>query len=100
MSRSLLEKLTRYRSLAIALANAALTWTILIIAPLGLFAVIVCTVLVFASSLVLGVLGDLALSLLLREDESAGAMSGDRRVSIDPDSQLEAPRRDRDDGLR
>lgn len=83
MSPKLIKQLSRYRSLAIALANAALTWVILIIAPLGLFAVITCTVLVFASSLLLGVLGDMALTLLLR-DSTPTSMSGGRpRYPID-----------------
>lgn len=77
MSPKLIKQLSRYRSLAIALANAAVTWVILIIAPLGLFAVITCTALVFASSLVLGVLGDMALALLLR-DSTPTSMSGGR----------------------
>jgi hypothetical protein len=77
MSPKLIKQLSRYRSLAIALANAAVTWVILIIAPLGLFAVITCTVLVFASSLLLGVLGDMALTLLLR-DSTPPSMSGGR----------------------
>jgi len=77
MSPKLIKQLNRYRSLAIALANAAVTWVILIIAPLGLFAVITCTVLVFASSLILGVLGDMALTLLLR-DATPTSMSGGR----------------------
>jgi hypothetical protein len=42
----------RARMILIAVVNAGLTWTILIIAPLGLFAVITCTFLVFLSSLI------------------------------------------------
>lgn len=95
MSRSLLKKLTRYRSLAVALANAALTWVILIIAPLGLFAVITCTVLVFASSLVFGVLGDLALTLLLRDGEERDVMAASDRPGVDPRSQFDDVRQRR-----
>lgn len=67
MSRSLARKLVRYRNVMVALANAGITWVILIIAPLGLFAVISCTVLVFLASLVTGFLGDLALNALLND---------------------------------
>ena len=67
MSRSLARKLVRYRNLLVALANAAITWGILIIAPLGLFAVINCTVMVFLASLVTGFMGDLALNALLND---------------------------------
>ncbi|HIK46931.1 MAG TPA: hypothetical protein IGR64_18990 [Leptolyngbyaceae cyanobacterium M65_K2018_010] len=65
MSQQLARQLVRYRNLLVALANAAITWVILIIAPLGLFAVIVCTVLVFLASLATGFLGDLAFVTLL-----------------------------------
>ncbi|NJM00800.1 MAG: hypothetical protein HC924_19475 [Synechococcaceae cyanobacterium SM2_3_2] len=51
MSRSL-RPLDRARIILIAVVNAGLTWTILIIAPLGLFAVLTCTFLVFLSSLI------------------------------------------------
>ncbi|MEY3299669.1 MAG: hypothetical protein RLZZ597_2929 [Cyanobacteriota bacterium] len=67
MSRSLARKLVRYRNLLVALANAAITWGILIIAPLGLFAVINCTVMVFLASLATGFIGDLALNALLND---------------------------------
>ncbi|MFM6205931.1 CRISPR-associated protein Csx18, partial [Planktothrix sp.] len=60
MSISLTRILVRYRILSVAIANAAITWTILIIAPLGLFAVIVCTLAVFISSAIMGWLGDQA----------------------------------------
>ncbi|MFH7244124.1 MAG: CRISPR-associated protein Csx18 [Spirulina sp.] len=67
MSRSLARKLVRYRNVMVALANAGITWVILIIAPLGLFAVINCTVMVFLASLATGFLGDLALNALLND---------------------------------
>ncbi|HBW58045.1 MAG TPA: hypothetical protein DEF27_09665, partial [Oscillatoriales bacterium UBA8482] len=46
--------------------NAVLTWIILIIAPLGLFAVITCTLGVFISSVIATWLGDRALDHLLQ----------------------------------
>jgi uncharacterized membrane protein len=61
MNRSLLH----FRNLLVALANASVTWIVLIIASLGLFAVIFCTLLVFTGSLASGWLGDLVLTQLL-----------------------------------
>ena len=79
-----LEKLVRYRTTTIAIANAAVTWTILIIAPLGLFAVITCTIGVFISSLIIGTLSDRALLFLIKQ--------GDRQNlnPTDPQSSLNA----------
>ena len=77
MSPNLIRQLNRYRSLSVAVANAIITWVILIIAPLGLFAVIVCTVLIFFSSLIFGLLGDIAMALMLR-DSNPPAMAGGR----------------------
>ena len=54
MSLFLARKLVMYRSGLVALFNAGITWVILIIAPLGLFSVIVCTAAVFISSLAVG----------------------------------------------
>lgn len=65
MSLSLIKKIVRYRTIIIAIANAAVTWAILIIAPLGLFAVITCTLGVFLSSFLIGNLGDRALLFLV-----------------------------------
>ncbi|MDX2255536.1 MAG: CRISPR-associated protein Csx18 [Pseudanabaenaceae cyanobacterium bins.39] len=65
MSPSLLKKFVRYRTVITAIANAAITWTILIIAPLGLFAVITCTLGVFLGSLLIGNLSDKALLFLV-----------------------------------
>lgn len=66
MSPSIAKKLIRYRSWIVAVVNAATTWVILIIAPLGLFAVITCTVAVFLASLLVGEIGDRILFQLLR----------------------------------
>lgn len=85
MSRSLARKLVRYRNLLVALANAAITWGILIIAPLGLFAVINCTVMVFLASLATGFIGDLALNALLND------MNGDPRSIRFGDSNRQGP---------
>ncbi|HEY9865936.1 MAG TPA: CRISPR-associated protein Csx18 [Candidatus Obscuribacterales bacterium] len=65
MPISLARLLVRYRILSVAIANAGITWIILIIAPLGLFAVITCTLTVFMGSLIVTTLGDRALDHLL-----------------------------------
>jgi hypothetical protein len=65
MSPSFLKKIVRDRTIITAIANAAVTWIILIIAPLGLFAVITCTLGVFISSLVVGTFSDRALLFLV-----------------------------------
>ncbi len=67
MSLSIVKKLVSYRSWILAVINAAITWIILIIAPLGLFAVISCTLGVFISSLSVGWVCDRALMRLLRQ---------------------------------
>ncbi len=54
MSLFVAKKLVIYRSGIVAVINAGITWIILIIAPLGLFSVILCTVGVFISSLAAG----------------------------------------------
>jgi hypothetical protein len=64
-SRKFVRRLVRYRSLAVAVGNAGVTWVVLIIAPLGLFAVIVNTAIVFCGSLGIGWLADWALGNLL-----------------------------------
>ena len=65
MSLVLLKKLVRYRTFITAVGNAAITWVILIIAPLGLFAVITCSLGVFLGSLIIGNLSDKALLFLV-----------------------------------
>ncbi|MBD2150408.1 hypothetical protein H6F44_09795 [Pseudanabaena sp. FACHB-1277] len=80
MSPSFLKKIVRDRTIITAIANAAVTWIILIIAPLGLFAVITCTLGVFISSVVIGNLSDRALLFLVG--------SGDRQTL---NSQASAP---------
>lgn len=66
----------RYRNVLVAITNAGVTWIVLIIAPLGLFAVISCTGLVFLSSLLVGFVGDQALLALLKaaDPQSVKAM--------------------------
>ncbi len=73
MSLQFAKKVVEYRSWVVAFASAAITWVILIIAPLGLFAVIICTVAVFFSTLMVGKMCDRALIQILRQ-------SGDREV--------------------
>jgi hypothetical protein len=80
MSRSVARSLVRYRSILVALAQAGVTWVILIIAPLGLFNVISCTVLVFASSLMLGTVGDRMVFSLLRRSGWEVMMSDDEEL--------------------
>ncbi len=69
MSVTMAKKLVRYRSWIVAVINAAVTWVILIIAPLGLFAVILCTGAVFFASLVVGEICDRTLFQLLRQQQ-------------------------------
>ncbi|MBD2500132.1 CRISPR-associated protein Csx18 [Anabaena azotica] len=58
MSVSMAGKLVLYRSWVVAVTNAAVTWVILMFAPLGLFAMILCTGAVFFASLVVGEICD------------------------------------------
>lgn len=67
MSKSVSKKLVKYRNYAVAFANASVTWIILIIAPLGLLAVIICTLSVFLSSLIIGWIFDKALYQLISD---------------------------------
>jgi hypothetical protein len=67
----------------VALANGAITWVILIVAPLGLFAVISCTVMVFFASLATGFLGDLALVVLLDAADPRLGQAVRHNISVD-----------------
>ncbi|MEO8890296.1 MAG: CRISPR-associated protein Csx18 [Coleofasciculaceae cyanobacterium] len=67
MSESVAKKLVRYRSWFVAIINALITWVVLIIAPLGLFAVITCTICVFFGSFVTGWISNLALFSLIKD---------------------------------
>jgi hypothetical protein len=84
MSRQLARQLVRYRWGLVALANAAITWVVLIIAPLGLFAVINCTVLVFLASMATGWLGDMALLALLDSVDPNFVKAVRGKISVDP----------------
>jgi hypothetical protein len=84
MSRQLARQLVRYRWGLVALANAAITWVVLIIAPLGLFAVVNCTVLVFLASLATGWLGDMALLALLDSVDPNLVQAVRGRISVNP----------------
>jgi hypothetical protein len=68
ISQSVTKKLVLYRCWMVALINAVITWITLIIAPLGLFAVILCTLGVFISSLVVGWMCDRALIRLINQN--------------------------------
>ncbi len=58
MSVSMARKLLLYASWVVAVTNAAVAWVTLMFAPLGLFAVILCTGAVFLASLVVGEICD------------------------------------------
>lgn len=53
-----LKQILKIRNGTVALTNAGVTWIVLIIAPLGLFAVILCTFCVFFGSLSAGYFSD------------------------------------------
>jgi len=82
MSPSFLKKIVRYRTIITAIANATITWIILIIAPLGLFAVITCTIGVFISSLFIGNLSDRALLFLVRQSDRQNLNATDSQSSL------------------
>ncbi|MGB3205560.1 MAG: CRISPR-associated protein Csx18 [Crinalium sp.] len=69
MSLYTTKKMVNYRSWIVALVNAGVTWIILIIAPLGLFAVIICTLGVFLSSLAVGWVCDRTLLSILAANQ-------------------------------
>lgn len=89
MSQNLLKKIVRYRNILVALGNAGVTWIILIIAPLGLFAVIICTIAVFLSSLAIGFCGDWAMFSLLQEEEVSRLKNRRNRGDFSQDSSRE-----------
>ncbi|OLP19165.1 hypothetical protein BST81_06600 [Leptolyngbya sp. 'hensonii'] len=82
MSDPLARQVIRYRTWVVALANAGITWVILIIAPLGLFAVITCTALVFLSSWLVGSLCDRALLALMNVESWDAFLSNTRRSDL------------------
>jgi hypothetical protein len=86
MSSSFLKSLIRNRTIITAIVNAAVTWVILIIAPLGLFAVIICTVGVFLSSLLIGNLSDRALLFLIGNSDQQDLASPQTGSVLDSDS--------------
>lgn len=112
MSSSFAKTLVRNRTLLIAFGNAGVTWIILIIAPLGLFAVITSTLAVFGCSFLLGNLCDRAFLYLLSERErqeidsignhdninlkrqSDRPDSGVRSSELDPQKRLSNPHED------
>jgi hypothetical protein len=92
LSRSVARSLIHYRTLLVAIAHAVITWIILIIAPLGLFAVITCTAAIFLASLTLGLLGDVALLSLLRSGQiSLASITPPISVSNAPSSASPLP---------
>ncbi|MEX6778707.1 CRISPR-associated protein Csx18 [Limnospira fusiformis] len=98
MNSSSARTLIRYRSIGVAIANAAATWVILIIAPLGLFTVITCTVLIFGISLGGGIVSDRAMLSLLRRNGWEMLMSDDpelyTQARVQPPTQPPLSRRD------
>jgi hypothetical protein len=83
MPFSIAQQLVYYRSWIVAVVNAVITWIILIIAPLGLFAVITCTLGVFLSSLMVGWVCDRALFRLLRAYNRDAMASRQNSVTFD-----------------
>jgi len=76
MNFALVRTIVRFRNVFVAMFNAMITWILLIIAPLGLFTVIVCTVGVFFSSLIFGLVGDYFLFMMLRQGGFDGMRGG------------------------
>ena len=98
MSLSFIKKIVRYRTIITAIANASITWAILIIAPLGLFAVITCTLGVFLISLFIGNLSDRALLFLVGssdrqnlDSKSTATLEANHHLN-EPDNQSESSR--------
>lgn len=98
MNRSSAITLIRYRSIGIAVTNAVATWVILIIAPLGLFTVITCTVLIFGISLAGGIVSDRVMLSLLRRNGWETPMSDDpelyTQARVQPPTQPPISQRD------
>lgn len=87
MSKTLKQQLTFYRSLGVASSSAAITWMVLIVAPLGLFAVILCTALVFIGSLAAGVAGDRIIMSLLKNS----SRDFNKRIDVQIGDEFETP---------
>ncbi|MBF2056642.1 MAG: hypothetical protein IGQ45_05320 [Cyanobacterium sp. T60_A2020_053] len=87
MNSSLVKILIRFRSVIVAFLNALITWVILIIAPLGLFTVIICTIAVFLSSVIFAFIGDFFLFIMLKQGGFNG-IKGMRENQRFVDSQL------------
>ena len=92
MSRSSIQKIVRYRTIVTAIVNAAFTWAVLIIAPLGLFAVIICTLGVFIRSLVIGNLSDRAL-LFLAESNDQQNLDSNTTATLEANHHIDEPYR-------
>ena len=90
MSQSVARQLVRYRTWLAAVVNAGVTWVILIIAPLGLFAVITCTLAVFLGSLGVGWVCDRALFQLLEahDRDVMRARRDSENFEHSPDNQM------------
>ncbi len=72
------KKSARVRNLSVAVVNGALTWIILIIAPLGLMAVIVNTLLVVIASYVSATVADKVVRYLQPADQRAELLGRSR----------------------
>jgi hypothetical protein len=103
MSEFVARKLVLYRTWLVAVINAVITWIILIIAPLGLLAVITCTVGVFVGSLFVGWVCDRALLQLIdngqrdvmsarRESQGIDYVSG-QDLDLPPEAERQQRRR-------
>ncbi|MBI1240413.1 CRISPR-associated protein Csx18 [Umezakia ovalisporum] len=83
MSLLVVQRLLMYRNGIVAMIGAGITCMILIIAPLGLFAVIICTLGVFISSLAVGLVWDGFVFGLLGENYPDGMSARQERKHID-----------------
>jgi len=89
------QRLLFIRNLAIALVNGLLTLIILLIAPLGLLAVIVNTVLVMIASFMVGMVGDGVIRWLLAGSDPSRLSQGRGEITyLNTERSIE--RRERD----
>lgn len=83
------------RNVAVATVNGIITLILLLIAPLGLFAVLVNTVLVTVSTFVVSTLMDIVVVWLLAPSHPSKKFSHrQHRTSFDPTKEIERSKRD------
>ena len=89
------QRLLFIRNLAIAFVNGLFTLVILLIAPLGLLAVIVNTLLVFIATFIISMVGDRVIHWLLSDTDPARLSQGRGELTyLNPERSIE--RLDRD----